>query len=278
MGSIVRKSLAESDVLTGICSAGRALSVALELRNHLFFPRNLILVLVPASFQLPPPFFLRPPSQPTTTDMFSTFLTVALFVAPAIQGVLADFAISSPALTQCKQANISWEPTEGPYNLIVVKASDPCGDALVEVGDFSQTHITWTAKLAAGQKVQLSLVDKNDQEAWSNVITVGDSNDASCLSSTGGSSASASASASAASASSSAAALTGPGSSTPPSSGTPGSTPGSGADTTDGDDPNPVPVGAANAGILGNAAFSVRQASTPLLVLSGLAAAFALSL
>jgi hypothetical protein len=209
--------------------------------------------------------------------MFSTLLTVALFVAPAIQGVLADFAISSPALTQCKKANISWEPTEGPYNLIVVKASDPCGDALVEVGDFDTTHIDWTANIPAGTKVQLSLVDKNDQEAWSKVITVGDSSDASCLSSTG--SGSASASASAASASSSAASLTGAGST---SSTTPGSTSGSssGADSTDGDstDPNVAPIGAANAGTLGNAAFSVRQASTPLLVLSGLAAAFALSL
>jgi hypothetical protein len=212
--------------------------------------------------------------------MFSTFLTVALFVAPAIQGALADFAISSPALTQCKQATISWEPTEGPYNLIVVKASDPCGDALVEVGDFDKTSIQWTANIAAGTQVQLSLVDKNDQEAWSKIITVADSSDASCLSSSGSSSASASASASAASPSSSTGA-------TSSSSTTPGSTTGSSADTTgsdgsDGSDPVVAPVGAANAGTLDgsqdSAAFSVRQASTPLLVLSGLAAAFALSL
>lgn len=32
--------------------------------------------------------------------MFSTFLTVALFIAPAIQGVFADFAINSPQLVQ----------------------------------------------------------------------------------------------------------------------------------------------------------------------------------
>ena len=32
--------------------------------------------------------------------MFSTFITVALFIAPAIHGVFADFAINSPKLVQ----------------------------------------------------------------------------------------------------------------------------------------------------------------------------------
>lgn len=40
-----------------------------------------------------------------------------------------------------------------------------------------------------------------------------------------------------------------------------------------------VPIGAANAGTLqGSAAFTVRQASTPLMVISGLVAAFAMAL
>jgi hypothetical protein len=188
--------------------------------------------------------------------MFSTLFTVALFIAPAIQGVFADFAINSPKLVQCQSSKISWESTKGPYNLIVVKASDPCGDALAEIGDFGKTVTDWTANIPAGTQVQLSLVDANDDEAWSKIITVAESNDSSCLPGTGSASASTS-------------------TPTPDSgSGTPGSTDNSGDTST------VVPVGAANAGTnpLNSGAITARQASTPLLAITGLAAAFALSL
>jgi len=198
--------------------------------------------------------------------MFSTLLTAALFIAPAIQGALADFAISSPDLVQCKSAAISWEPTNPPYNLIVVSAANPCGDALVEVGDFSKTFINWIAAIASGTTVQLSLVDANDNEAWSKNITVGASSDSSCLSaalvnpSAGSSSAGASVV------------------STPASASTP-----AGAASASNSDPTVVPIGAANAGTLGDsanasAAFTVRQVSMPLFTISGLVAAFVLSL
>jgi len=189
--------------------------------------------------------------------MFSTLVTVALFIAPAIQGVLADFAINSPQLVQCQPATISWEATKGPYNLIVVKASDPCGDALVNVGDFNKTDITWTASIPAGTEVQLSLLDAEDNEAWSKTITVGSGSDASCLP---GASASAS--------------------STPvatPANATPAvSTP---TDSADDSTPSDVaPVGAANAGSnpFSSGAINARQASTPLLAIAGLVALFAL--
>ncbi|KAF8199590.1 hypothetical protein BJ912DRAFT_921992 [Pholiota molesta] len=198
--------------------------------------------------------------------MFSTFLTVALLVAPAIQGVLADFAINSPDLVQCKSAKISWQATKGPYNLIVVAASDPCGPALAEVGDFTTTSMQWTANITAGTKVQLSLVDADDNEAWSNVITVGNNTDASCL--LGAATGSALSSGATAVPATTAVPVTLP-STTATSLGSYGS-----ADSQSG----VVPIGAANAGTLQSAAFTVRQASTPLMVISGLVAAFAMAL
>ncbi|KAH9481415.1 hypothetical protein JR316_0005941 [Psilocybe cubensis] len=188
--------------------------------------------------------------------MFSTLLTVALFVAPAIQGVFADFAINSPNLVQCKTSRISWEPTKAPYNLIIVKASDPCGDALVDLGDFNKTFLDWPAKIKAGTVVQLSLVDANDQEAWSKNITVGASTDASCLSTNLAGSASSSVKPSATPASSSIA---------------------SGTDSSDSSSTGlAAPVGAANAGTnpFSSGAISTSQATTPLLALAGLVAAF----
>jgi len=188
--------------------------------------------------------------------MFSTLVTVALFVAPAIQGALAEFAINSPALVQCQTSKISWEPTKGPYNLIIVPASNPCGDALVEVGDFDKTFIEWETTIPAGTQVQLSLVDANDDEAWSNTITVGPNSDNSCLPgkvASGGSS---------------------PNANPAPVGG------GTSSTNTASSTPSIVPVGAANAGILGgtSGALTARQISTPLLAITALAAAFALSL
>lgn len=111
--------------------------------------------------------------------MFSTLFKLALLAAPA----LADFAISSPKFTQCKEADISWAKTAGQqsYNLIIVNASNPCGDALADLGDHEGTKISWKVALPAGLEVQLSLEDSNGDEAWSQTIKVADSDDASCV-------------------------------------------------------------------------------------------------
>ncbi|KAF9456763.1 hypothetical protein BDZ94DRAFT_1274884 [Collybia nuda] len=112
--------------------------------------------------------------------MFSTLLTIALIVAPALQGVLADFAVNTPSINQCKDVKISWEATKGPYNLIVVPAENPCEDVLADLGDHDSTTFTWTPKLAPGTKVQLSVEDADGDEAWSGQITIG-KGDTSCI-------------------------------------------------------------------------------------------------
>ena len=43
----------------------------------------------------------------------------------------------------------------------------------VEVGDFSTTFISWKASIAAGKTVQLSLLDAQDNEAWSKNVRAG---------------------------------------------------------------------------------------------------------
>ncbi|KAF9007600.1 hypothetical protein BDQ17DRAFT_1237828 [Cyathus striatus] len=188
--------------------------------------------------------------------MFSTLLTVALFVAPAIQGVFAEFSISTPDLVQCKSAKISWEETTAPYNLIVVSPEDPCGDALVDVGDFNKSSISWTPNLPAGTLVQLSLEDANGDEAWSGNITIAASDDESCLApefrSNSTSSSAVSGSATVLSGTTYVSAATASGS--------------------------VAPVGAANAGTnpLSNSGVALRQLSTPVMALSAIAAGIAL--
>ncbi|KAG5730959.1 hypothetical protein E4T56_gene7146 [Termitomyces sp. T112] len=229
--------------------------------------------------------------------MFSTLLTVALFAAPA----LADFAVNTPNLVQCQSAEISWAPTTGPYNLIVVSAEDPCGDALFDLGDHDGTSIHWTAALPAGANVQISVEDSTGDEAWSGVITVGKSNDSSCVpasvadiaksesaSEAASSSIQASSSAKASSAkASSAKASSAKASSTQASSTTAQSPSGTTVVVTPtatvnvaastAEDPAPSAVGAAASNpLLGNGASSVRQSAS--VVLGALAAVLAFSL
>ncbi|KAF8071829.1 hypothetical protein FPV67DRAFT_1482864 [Lyophyllum atratum] len=197
--------------------------------------------------------------------MFSTLFTIALLAAPA----LAEFAVSTPTLTQCKDAKITWEATKGPYNIIAVPAEDPCSDTLADLGDHQGTSMTWKVALPAAMKVQLSVEDANGDEAWSGIITVEKSDDVSCIP----------------------AALvkpvTKPDSLAPSKSGStvvvtptttvqanvPGTTGATGANP-------PAAVGAAGANPLGlgNGALNMRQASTPLMVLGALGAILAFSL
>jgi hypothetical protein len=111
--------------------------------------------------------------------MYSTFVTLALlFVAPLVAG----YAINQPKLVQCETAKLSWEPTKGPYNVIVVAADDPCGDApLLDLGDVTATFINFQVNLVAGTTVQLSVADANDDDAWTGNITITGGDNKSCL-------------------------------------------------------------------------------------------------
>jgi len=199
--------------------------------------------------------------------MFSTLLKLAFLAAPA----LADFAISQPKFTQCKSADISWEKTNGPYNLIIVNATNPCGDSVADLGDHDDTKISWKVAIPAKWQVQLSLEDKNGDEAWSGTIEVEDSDDTSCIP------ASLKVAIPQANANGNPASVPPAGSVNPPTVVvTPTFTVGVGASSTPA--AGPSAVGAANAGAnpLGldndNGAPSLRQASTPLMVLGAIAA------
>ncbi|GAW10181.1 hypothetical protein LENED_012421 [Lentinula edodes] len=113
--------------------------------------------------------------------MFTTLVTVTLFAAAAINGAAAQLNIQTPSMTTCEPVDITWSSTTGPYNLIMVSPDDPCGDALVDLGDQDGTSVSWTPNVAPGTQLELSLVDANDDEAWSGTITVAQGSDTSCV-------------------------------------------------------------------------------------------------
>jgi len=85
--------------------------------------------------------------------MYSTLFATTLIFALAALRVRADFEVPTIELTQvsdspkdppfplsvahfvspglqCKPANLTWANTQGPYDIIMVRSDNPCGDAL----------------------------------------------------------------------------------------------------------------------------------------------------
>lgn len=63
----------------------------------------------------------------------------------------------------------------------MVPYNDPCGDAVAEVGVTPNNFKTWNVTAPAGAKVQVLVEDSDANEAWTGIITVGASDDSSCV-------------------------------------------------------------------------------------------------
>ncbi|KAF8737612.1 hypothetical protein AX14_012606 [Amanita brunnescens Koide BX004] len=186
--------------------------------------------------------------------MYSTLICLALITATAAPGVLASFVINVPQLTQCQEIRITWSEGTPPYYLVAVDPEDPCGEPIIDFGAFNSTVCTWDTALPEHKKIQFYVEDSGEEnEAWSKSLTVGASNDASCLSQYNNTTSPSTASYASATSSS-----------TPPYSSPP-------------DNSGLVPVGAANAGTnpLGSGASSMRQGTSTVLLVAAFAAAIA---
>ena len=116
--------------------------------------------------------------------MFAALFQITLFCTVALQGALAELTIYTPQFTQCEVANITWTQTNGPYDLIITPAEDPCGEAIADLGELNGLSTSYTVAIAAGTEVVLSLQDAEGEEAWSGTITVDGSDNTSCLNAT----------------------------------------------------------------------------------------------
>ncbi|KAJ6531896.1 hypothetical protein B0H19DRAFT_1189128 [Mycena capillaripes] len=193
--------------------------------------------------------------------MFATFLTLALFVASALNGVAADddFKVDTPALTQCQPAVFTWDATTPPYNVILVRSDAPCGEIIKDLGDHTNNSITWTVDLAAGVEYSLSVEDNDGNEGWSSGMLIKNSTDASCLNNAAAAPSSAAKSSSAKSTPSPTAAVGAAGAAV-----TGGSDSGSGSDSDSDDGSSTGPLGAAS----GSGAFSLH--ASPIMALCAL--------
>jgi len=105
----------------------------------------------------------------------TTLVSVAAFVA-AVQGAntttVSDFKVATPpSVASCKPINFTWAATKEPYNLIIVKSSDPCGNIIADLGDHKSNHYLWNADLPVGS-YSLSVEDDKGNEGWSAAFSI----------------------------------------------------------------------------------------------------------
>ncbi|THH07058.1 hypothetical protein EW145_g3636 [Phellinidium pouzarii] len=113
--------------------------------------------------------------------MFATLFSATLVFVLSMQGALAEFNINTITLTQCAPAHVTWDASIAPYDLAVVAANDTCGPVLLDLGEHDGVSMTWpNVTFPSGTALVFSLLDANDEEAWSGSMVVGDG-DASCL-------------------------------------------------------------------------------------------------
>ncbi|KAH9002917.1 hypothetical protein EDB86DRAFT_90132 [Lactarius hatsudake] len=111
-----------------------------------------------------------------------TLISVVLFFLLGTRAVHAKFSVQTPMFTQCGLTQFSWDQTKGPYNVIIVNQTDPCGEEVTDLGDHNSTSLSWNVTLPSSWNVMISIEDAEGEEAWSGPITVQPSNNASCLS------------------------------------------------------------------------------------------------
>ncbi|KAN0092951.1 hypothetical protein V8E55_003735 [Tylopilus felleus] len=121
--------------------------------------------------------------------MFTTLFSLSLLVT-LIPSVLAqsddNLTVYTPlTFNECQQVSITWSDTgNSPYEVFVVPDDNPCDTvALMYLGNQTSTSVTCTPDISAGTQVDILVVDAAGNEGWSATITVGGSNDTSCLTS-----------------------------------------------------------------------------------------------
>ncbi|KAI0783660.1 hypothetical protein C8Q75DRAFT_810718 [Abortiporus biennis] len=200
--------------------------------------------------------------------MYTTLFSVALFSSLAIRSVVADtIKVPNVELVQCKAAQLSWSGGNPPYDVVIVPPEHPCEDDKI-ISDLGGEHpvpnLEWNVAVKAGVEVVFSVVDRDGNEGWSGSMTVGASNDTSCLQALTVANSTSSATSSGVAPTTTLVVA--------PSTHSPVSTTSSSSGSDDG---AATAVGAANAGVdpgIGNGALSTMRVNGPAMVLSSLAA------
>ncbi|KAF8807030.1 hypothetical protein BYT27DRAFT_7190743 [Phlegmacium glaucopus] len=113
---------------------------------------------------------------------FTTAIALASIV-PAI----VSLTINTPSsVVQCQPQLISWADGTPPYYLSVIPGGQPGAAPLKTFETQSGNQLTWKVDLRGGTAITMSVKDATGTVAYSDIVTIQQGSDSSCLSGSGG--------------------------------------------------------------------------------------------
>ncbi|KAF8899934.1 hypothetical protein CPB84DRAFT_1847498 [Gymnopilus junonius] len=109
------------------------------------------------------------------------YFSAAAF-ASVIPGIWALTMDTPSSVVQCQPQMLSWSGGTAPYYLAVIPGGQASADPIKTFPTQTGNSLTWTVDVSAGTKITLSLKDSTGTTAYSDIVTIRQSSDSSCLS------------------------------------------------------------------------------------------------
>ncbi|THH31455.1 hypothetical protein EUX98_g2750 [Antrodiella citrinella] len=112
------------------------------------------------------------------------FLVLAAATLAAVAPALAQATLgvdTVAGITQCQPILFTWHGGVAPYFLSLIPAAQPSAPALKQFPTQNGTSFTWLTDLPTGSTFTIALKDSTGATAFSDIETVNNSSDTSCL-------------------------------------------------------------------------------------------------
>jgi len=120
----------------------------------------------------------------TTMKAFTVLATLSAASLALAQGTLI---INTPvSIVQCQPVLLTYGGGTAPYFISVLPGGQPAATPLEQLPQQSGTSYTWTADIAAGTNISLSIRDSTGAINYGSPVVIQSSSDSSCLSGGGG--------------------------------------------------------------------------------------------
>ncbi|TCD60481.1 hypothetical protein EIP91_010029 [Steccherinum ochraceum] len=110
-------------------------------------------------------------------------LSAAAFaaVAPALAQTAQAQVDTVTGVTQCQPILFTWHGGTGPYFLSLIPAAQPSAPAIKTFPQQTGTSFTWLVDLPAQSTFTIALKDQTGATSFSDIVTINNSTDTSCL-------------------------------------------------------------------------------------------------
>ncbi|EIM90921.1 uncharacterized protein STEHIDRAFT_152608 [Stereum hirsutum FP-91666 SS1] len=99
-----------------------------------------------------------------------------------LPNALGQLTINTPtSIVQCEPVQITWQEGTSPFSVEVIPGGQPTDSPIIEFPATTDHSLTWDVNVSAGTFISLKVEDAAGTTAFSSAVTVGTSDDISCI-------------------------------------------------------------------------------------------------